>query len=933
MSYSTYNQVAKFMHWRIFLLLWLLLPAIFNQGCTSDNKRSIEEAKTLKTLSVKIQKSLDIVPMPKSITFTGKSLSLSPSSVCIVLGGKASRQAVIGAEWINKQIVRLGGKQLPVYLGETGHEKIKLCIGNIDDNPWIAEAREKGFVDIGKANPVERGYEIVPMPDDRKIYLAGSDPLGVFYACVTFAELIEKEQESIMFPVAKIRDWPDTIYVSTDWGCISPVLAPELAQLMEKLLCGKKLSSLEQNKFLQRLQEYYDSMARRKITLVEYGNTPKIRESRFFTNQENVELLRKGIAYGKERGVGAALFALYPYVGKRQDYPVLWDAMPEAMKTYETDWVRSWSMDDARRETAKRVAQRYVSLGFSLVAFHDADTGGNDNPTQWNDRSHEDRKRWGNNFASAVAHKIGIYYDELKKADPNIMVALCQYPYTLDVLDPKMEKKGYLCRRYGNKVDVVVNNWREKNIDFWHKINKKTPKGLILSMRETQEALSDAFRNIMSRHNILIWFAVHGSVIRNAFWGAGPAWTGSFCKRQGDVVLPRVSDLTLAPFNIFAVREYSWNKQAPGATPAMNPVPVNSPLFSEVYPRITRNLFGRKAAPYLIAAFSPKYQVGQPKWNVMVNPLDIFTKEDVSIVDSRVVSRCVSSRLMNRQAELSKDGADSLDKLWRQCQKEKDRAGMDPVAYRNFVSLRECLHACYWMASVKTSLLAVKECKKKNDISGALEAARKGVRLIDTAKAGLAKLASERPNDPILNQNDKKTYSGRLWRIFMADNPSFNPSLKKLKREIAELSNQKTKNIAQRKDAPRPVSLPKGFVPKVEVSLERSEQAQLTQTDGIVSCVIIHGVRVKANLDLHNIHVKVIPYSSLFNGEEQTLFASRSPGRDFAEYFSEPVRVPFDKITPETEIEVIVKSKEGIFKKRFKFQQKIKGIRTRKTKS
>ena len=42
----------------------------------------------------------------------------------------------------------------------------------------------------GSVSPGERGYEIRASADGRTVFLAGADPIGALYACVTFGDLL-----------------------------------------------------------------------------------------------------------------------------------------------------------------------------------------------------------------------------------------------------------------------------------------------------------------------------------------------------------------------------------------------------------------------------------------------------------------------------------------------------------------------------------------------------------------------------------------------------------------------------------------------------------------------------------------------------------------------------------------------------------------------
>ena len=142
---------------------------------------------------------LDIVPMPKRLRLTERDLALSPRAVAIVVGAGACRQSRIGADWINKRLAALGGDALAISAAPPP-DRTALIVGTVDDNPLIARAARDKTVRVGKADPGERGYEIRRSADGRRVYLAGADPLGALYACVTFGELVQRRGDRVPVP-------------------------------------------------------------------------------------------------------------------------------------------------------------------------------------------------------------------------------------------------------------------------------------------------------------------------------------------------------------------------------------------------------------------------------------------------------------------------------------------------------------------------------------------------------------------------------------------------------------------------------------------------------------------------------------------------------------------------------------------------------------
>lgn len=709
---------------------------------------------------------LDIIPMPKEIRLTDQDLTLDPTEVVLVVGEKKCRQSEIGAEWINRRINDLGGAPLPILSGQPlPPGKTALILGTAEDNPLIAMALRENIVNIGEKNPGERGYEIRRSRDGSRVYLAGADPLGSLYACVTFGELLQRRGDRVMWRAAEVRDWPDVIYVHMGDYAVGDNAMPELAAVGVPWSTAAEVTAEERKAYLNAVRENYDRLMRWKVTLM--GCSTMLKGQRYHPTKA-MALVREGVEYGIDRGVGALVYAENPFVGRKEHHPEPWKQMPSPLKTICSDWVRSWGMDDARRETAEHLARHLASLGITHVGFHDTDVGGYLDPCQWNERSEEDRKRWGDDFAAATAHKIQIYCDALRQQNPNIHIIFTQYPYNVEILDPQYAQRRWVRQTYGANTDEIISELREKTVRFWRGLHEKLPVEVALSNREAPADVVRCFRELVSGRPVFTWNAVQGSVTQNRLFGEGPRWVGTFCRNPQDIVQARAADI-FVPLNSLAVREYSWNVETPGAGLFGETSSPENEIFTLILPRICRNLFGREASPDIVRALTPRSAPDQPAWNISVIPWYIFTREDTTTpIDSRVTSWVNTSAQMAWQARLAEDGAKSLDNLWEKHRRTGTKLGMSDYAFRRFVNLREVFHACKWMAQIRTQEFLVQEAKK-NDPDAARVAIEQGLSLTTQARRHLQDLVRERPDDPVIQRDDHGSYSGRLWRAFMAD--------------------------------------------------------------------------------------------------------------------------------------------------------------------
>lgn len=711
---------------------------------------------------------LDIIPMPKQVQLTDKDLELTPENVTLIVGKDKCRQSEIGAEWINKRITDIGGKSLPIFSGNAPEATgVRIIIGTRDDNPFIKEAIEQKLLNVGDRNPGERGYEIRRSRDASCIYLAGADPIGTLYACVTFGELLARRSEKVLWRAAEVRDWPDTIYMQMGDDGVGVMATPEIYGL---------ISSPDKDAYMKASRVIYDQLLRWKITSLGYN------KSFLAQSDDKIAIIREGIEYGKIRGVAATIYTLDPFVGSKKDYPELWEKMPEPFKIM--DQVRSWGMDDVRRKTAEKIAAQVAKMGITYIGLHDADIGGYDNPTQWNDRSLEDRARWGDNYAGAVANKLRVYYDALRRASPDIRVLFSQYPYNITILDPDYAKDKYTIQRYGENAEKKVDELRSICVRFWKGLHEYLPEDVNLSIREAPYTPVKIFReDIIPGRGVFTWLSLAGSITYRPFLSEGVCWVGTFCWNPRDFIYLRNGDVAI-PFNSLGVREYSWNMNTPGATRYNNHVPVKSELYTVILPRIVRNLFGREAAPEIIQAITPRNGKSQSSWwNTSLQPPQIFLPEDsLAPLDRRIKTYCETSADMAWQAQMAREGAEKLDNVWEKCLSSGTKLGMSDYAFRRFIILRENFHVCRWLGEIRTQEFIADELAAQNP-EAAMKALEKGLALLSEAKKALRTLVDERLGDPILQHA-----GSREWRTFMADQTRFEGPENRLEKRKLKIS-------------------------------------------------------------------------------------------------------------------------------------------------
>jgi len=699
---------------------------------------------------------VDVVPMPKRIALTDREIEIAAGQTVLVVGAQKTRQSEIGAEWINRRLCKLGGGALRVVSeANVPSTALRIVIGTRSGNGLVEQAARADVVNVGPDNPGRRGYEIRTSTDGRTVYLAGADAIGTLYASVTFAELLHKKDNAVVWRQAVVRDWPDVIYVTLGDDFVGTLAIPELLVLGKRMRYSRDPSPEAREEFLNAFRAHYERLLRWKVTLWVYSGLGAM--GRRFEPSKGREVIREAVEFGRERGVGALYWSENPFVCLTKHHPELEDkALPPGR--YK-GWIRSWVMDDVRAETARNTAAHYTALGIDHIGFHDTDTGGYENPAQWNLRTEASLKRWGDDYVAATVHKHRIYYDEIKERFPQARMHVTVYPYNLSALNVRT-CEDYLAHRYGRgpATSQLARKYHRRYTTFWRRMHELMPPDVTFCIRENDPAVVRAYKELNTGRGVFLWFALLSHSWRS-FFSEAPRWTGSLVEQPDDVIFTRYSDY-FVPLMSLAVREYSWNTRAPGAAPwARLPGTEQwkhgeprGEIYDVVLPHIIRNMFGREIAPEMTRAVSRN-----------IEPRQIFER-----VRFKSCLQAFAYEEMKRQADLAAEATAAVDEAWGKVQTSGDRLGMDDYTHARLTYLREVFHACKWMAQARAQDLLARELATKQDVAGAEAAVAKGLALVEEGQTDLERLVTERPADSVFHKKDYNRWAAG-WRSFTAD--------------------------------------------------------------------------------------------------------------------------------------------------------------------
>ncbi|MBM4081162.1 MAG: hypothetical protein FJ278_15775, partial [Planctomycetes bacterium] len=464
-------------------------------------------------------------------------------------------------------------------------------------------------------------------------------------------------------------------------------------------------------------------------------------------------LIREGVEYGKERGIGALIYAEHPFVGMVADHPGVKSELPP--EPYP-EWIRGWAprFDPIRQQTAASLAKFVKDTGITDIGFHDTDTGGFDNPAQWNLRSEASRQRWGDDYVAATVHVHRAYYDALKREVPDLRIHFTIYPYPIYFLDRTLSEKQGTAEGWSS---AKLEELRAKYEPFWRRMAKEMPPDVTFCIREASVEAVRRFRELTQPHGVFTWFGFPGKTWLS-FFNEGPRWTGTFHGSPRDFLFSVPFGEMFVPLQGLAGLEYAWNVNAPGAAP-FAAVPADEQrkrrepageIYTVILPHIVRNLFGREAAPDIVKAVSQN-----------VDPWQIFEQ-----LEPGRTSLLKDSASMREQAERAEAGVRALDAVWKRCQDSGNRLGMDDYAFRRLVYLREVFHTAMWMARAQTANLLGRERAMEQDAKSAEAAIEEGLAMVAQAKKDADQLLKERPNDSVLSTPGFNKYADR-WRQFM----------------------------------------------------------------------------------------------------------------------------------------------------------------------
>lgn len=497
------------------------------------NERIAESWKELKKYN------LALVPCPKKIKVNPDAIPWPDNWLLDIRTDKIEA----GIEEINRVAI------------ETGHEAFKQgtdAYSNVISIGLILDMKDlEGVIDIPASLPPQ-GYIIrfVKEKNRNRIILAGTDADGIRYACVTFSMLLQGQS----FHPVDITDWPDFKYRA-----------------------GFVISGdFEKDK------EQIDQAFRCKMNMMFGGGAYTTIEKMLLNEKE----WKKTNEYAKQRGIKTN-YSTWSDVGEAPN-----TSNPNA-KCYPYNGMvgylglaYTWSHDNLLDQKGKLMVEFLRRTGAGSFYIHPMDTGGKDNPENWNFRSESDKKRFGDDRAAADANVMNIFNKNFKEYDPECMSISVVYPYGA---------------KYLKYPDIVT--WVKR-------LATLADPSIYFCMREGPREDFEAFRKVLLPHNLYVYYQPYPWEYRMLFSSTGRYVRTFYSDKSKDVIWFYVTGRLEYP-QVWVASEYAWNTQAPGwgwlpedyysiKNADFNPKEISE----ELLPRIMTLFYGEKAADPMSEVYS-----------------------------------------------------------------------------------------------------------------------------------------------------------------------------------------------------------------------------------------------------------------------------------------------------------------------------------------
>jgi hypothetical protein len=412
--------------------------------------------------------------------------------------------------------------------------------------------------------------------------------MGALYAGASFRFLLSNGSNGPVAETASIRDWPDFLY--RDIADLTP--------------CYMRRGHVDQSvlgaaSVIEAIKQYLDFSTRLKINM-----------GSLYMNSFNADGSREISEYAKERGI-LLRFEINPYTGvgtvardrNNPDFKGLRES-PRYPGAYVT-----WSRDDLLAKTAGEHARRAKEYGLSAGFFHCIDTGLYElNYEEWNFRTDEEKKRWGDNRGAADANAINIYYNAFRKEIPDFKFIFVPYPYGPSTVMTS-EFPANLGKLGKDLPDEFKELERAKLASWFATLTKSVPEDIFFCYREAPRTMVAKWKKALSRQPSQAYFEFGAGCYR-PFFATNPRNAKTFFYKNDIIYMSFGGIMNQLARNLVEealCAEFAWNTSAPGAgdyesyIDILNDSKGPEVIMKDFIPAACAFLFGEAAGSYAVS--------------------------------------------------------------------------------------------------------------------------------------------------------------------------------------------------------------------------------------------------------------------------------------------------------------------------------------------
>lgn len=501
---------------------WLPENNIDSDKYLKEERKRIENS--LKELD---SRGIAIVPTPKEVKFQNRPVKIE------------KQKAAESLEIVNACKDGLPAKILCEKLKKCGLEKVKI----IPLSKWKSDKKisvllaPPGSPELIKrvskkcVPEVTQGY-IIDSSDNkgkRAYILSGIGKEGMLYACVTFAKLLKNKNDSVEFPFVKITDWPDVLK-----RCVGG-----LEWAFRRRFMWDKSKNTEEGK------RYVDWALDHKINMlcgVAINDPYSVIGFPCFRTPAMRKWLREINDYAWARGIRVILPQTFAVGVSKfdKDKPEFKECIDHRGGLFD------WSCDELMKKKINELNKFIKETNHKGVYFHSIDTTN----ARWHDRGAKTRQRFGDDRMKADANLINIFYNGIKKENPDTFIVFIPRPYIGNLENPvDLIKKGEL-----------------KSKDDMSRFSKMLPDDVYLCKRESNKFENQTWKKIIKQplfiyiSNSWAKIPLNGRIFSPMF-----RYSRSIFEPLGKDALFYCSGWPEKDVSNIGAIEYSWNLNAPGS--------------------------------------------------------------------------------------------------------------------------------------------------------------------------------------------------------------------------------------------------------------------------------------------------------------------------------------------------------------------------------